>query len=263
MNKHCVYDTIGCGYALNRRAEPRIARQILDALGDSATVVNVGAGTGSYEPRHLAVTAVEPSIEMIAQRPPGAAPVVRAIAEQLPFADHSFDASLAVLTVHHWRDPPGGLAEMRRVARRRVVILTWDVAAGDSFWLTAHYFPEITAFDSGRFGPIDELADALGAKVIPVPVPRDCQDGFLAAFWARPEEYLDPRRRAAMSGFAQIPPRAIESGLEQLARDLRAGVWDRQFGELRTRESLDVGYRLLIADTISQKDADSERRVVG
>lgn len=248
MNKTGDYDAIGRGYALNRKPDPRIARQILGALDGVATVVNVGAGAGSYEPRHLAVTAVEPSIEMIRQRPPDAAPVVRAIAEQLPFADHSFDASLAVLTIHHWRDLPGGLAEMRRVARRRVVILTWDVAAGDSFWLTAHYFPEITAFDSTRFDPIDELADALRAQVIPVPVPRDCQDGFLAAFWARPEEYLDPRRRAAMSGFAQIPAEAIESGLERLKRDIRDGTWDRQFGELRFRESLDTGYRLLVAD---------------
>jgi SAM-dependent methyltransferase len=248
MNKTGDYDTIGRGYALNRRADPRVAQQILDALGDAATVVNVGAGTGSYEPRHLAVTAVEPSIEMIAQRPPGSEPVVRAIAEQLPFADHSFDASLAVLTIDHWRDLPLGLAEMRRVARRRVVILTWDVAAGDSFWLTAHYFPEITAFDSTRFDPIDELADTLGrTKVIPVAIPRDCQDGFLAAFWARPEHYLDPRRRAAISGFAQIPQQSVESGLERLARDLRAGAC-RRFGELRTRESLDAGYRLLIAD---------------
>ena len=248
MNKTGDYDTIGRGYALNRKPDPRIARQILAALDGAATVVNVGAGAGSYEPRHLAVTAVEPSIEMIRQRPPDAAPVVRAIAEQLPFADHSFDASLAVLTIHHWRDLPGGLAEMRRVARRRVVILTWDVAAGDSFWLTAHYFPEITAFDSTRFDPIDELADALRARVIPVPVPRDCRDGFLAAFWARPEEYLDPRRRAAMSGFAQIPAEAIESGLERLKRDIQNGAWDRRFGELRTQQSLDAGYRLLIAD---------------
>jgi len=249
MNKQGDYDRIGRSYSLNRRADRRIAQQILDALADAATVVNVGAGTGSYEPRHLAVAAVEPSIEMIAQRPAAAAPVVRAIAEQLPFADHSFDASLAVLTIHHWRDLPLGLAEMRRVARRRVVILTWDIAAGASFWLTAHYFPEITVFDSTRFGPIAELADALGrAKVIPVPVPRYCQDGFLAAFWARPEEYLDPCRRAAMSGFAQISREAIESGLSRLARDLRAGAWDRRFGELRTRESVDVGYRLLIPD---------------
>jgi SAM-dependent methyltransferase len=175
--------------------------------------------------------------------------VVRAIAEQLPFADHSFDASLAVLTIHHWRDLPRGLAEMRRVARRRVVILTWDLAAGRSFWLTKHYFPEITAFDSTRFGPIDELADGLGhAQVIPVPVPRDCEDGFLGAFWARPEEYLDPRQRAAMSGFAQIPQAAIESGLEPLARDLRSGAWHRRFGKMLARDSLDLGYRLLIAD---------------
>jgi SAM-dependent methyltransferase len=249
MNTNGDYDTIGRGYALSRKPDPRIAGQILDALGAAATVVNVGVGTGSYEPRNLAVTAVEPSIEMIRQRPRDAAPVVRAIAERLPFADGSFDASLAVLTIHHWRDLRDGLAEMRRVARRRVVILTWEIAVGASFWLTAHYFPEITAFDSTRFGPIDALAEVLGrARVIPVPVPRDCKDGFLAAFWARPEEYLDPCRRAAMSGFAQIPPKAIAGGLGRLARDLRSGAWERRFGELRTRESLDVGYRLLIAD---------------
>lgn len=198
-----AYDLIGRGYALNRRPDPRISRQILDALGDATTVVNVGAGAGSYEPRDLAVTAVEPSIEMIRQRPAGAAPVMRAIAEQLPFADGSFDASLAVLTIHHWRDQALGLAEMRRVSRRRAVILTWDIRTGAKFWLTAHYFPEITVFDSTRFASIEKLATDLGgAKVIVVSVPRDCQDGFLAAFWARPEEYLDPRRRAAMSGFA-------------------------------------------------------------
>ena len=243
------YDSIGRGYSLLRSADPRLARQIWQALGNATSVLNVGAGTGSYEPRHLAVTAVEPSIEMIRQRQSGAAPVVRSIAEQLPFTDHSFDASLAILTIHHWRDLPRGLAEMQRVARQRVVILTWDIAAGASFWLTADYFPEITAFDSTRFGPIDGLADALGrTTVIPVPVPRDCQDGFLGAFWARPEEYLDPRRRAAMSGFAQIPGKAVERGLEHLIRDLRTGAWDRRYGELRTRNSLDVGYRLLVAD---------------
>jgi SAM-dependent methyltransferase len=186
---------------------------------------------------------------MIGQRPPGASPVVRAIAEQLPFADHSFDASLAVLKIHHWRDLPKGLAELRRVARRRVVILTWDITASDSFWLTAEYFPEIAIFDSTRHCTIDELADGLGrAKVIPVPVPRDCQDGFLAGFWARPEEYLDPRRRAAMSGFAQLSRQAYKSGLERLACDLQSGAWHQRFGKLLARESLDIGYRLLIAD---------------
>jgi SAM-dependent methyltransferase len=242
------YERIWRGYALNRKTDPRIAQQILNALGDAATVVNVGAGTGSYEPHHLAVIAVEPSIEMIRQRPPQAARAVRAIAEHLPFADGSFDASLAVLTVHHWNDQSRGLAEMRRVARRRMVILTWDIAAGSKFWLTAHYFPEITAFDSSRFGRIEDLANALGARVTVVPVPRDCEDGFLAAFWARPEEYLKPRRRAAMSGFAQIPQTAIESGLERLSHDLRVGAWDRRFGELRSMESFDGGYRLLIAE---------------
>ncbi len=229
MNKSSDYDAIGHGYSLNRGADPRIARQVLDALGDATTVVNIGSGAGSYEPSHLAVTAVEPSMAMIRQRPPGAAPAVCAIAEQLPFADRSFDASLAVLTIHHWHDQSAGLAEMRRVARRRVVILTWDIAAADTFWLTAHYFPEITVLDSTRFGPTEELANALRGKVVPVPVPRDCQDGFLAAFWARPEAYLDPHRRAAMSGFAQLPQKAVEGGLQRLAVDLRNGAWDRRF----------------------------------
>jgi SAM-dependent methyltransferase len=256
MKTSCNYDSIGRGYALSRRPDPRIAQQILDALGDAETVVNVGAGTGSYEPRHLAVTAVEPSIEMIRQRHPDAAPVVCSIAEQLPFADHAFDAALAVLTIHHWRDLSDGLAEMRRVARRRVVILTWDIAVGASFWPTAHYFPEITTLDSTRFGPIAELTNGLGgARVIPVPVPRDCQDGFLAAFWARPEEYLDPWRRAAMSGFAQLPANAIKAGLAQLAHDLRSGAWDQRFGQLRTQENVDAGYRLLIAEVSPQRES--------
>jgi SAM-dependent methyltransferase len=243
------YDAIGRGYALSRQPDPRIARQIVDALGDAATVVNVGAGTGSYEPRQRAVTAVDPSMEMIRQRSSDAPRVVRAVAESLPFADRSFDAALAVLTIHHWRHPARGVAEMLRVARRRVVILTWDIAVGASFWLTAHYFPEITAFDSTRFGSIEELADSLGgARVIAVPFPRDCHDGFLAAFWARPQEYLVPGRRAAISGFAQVPTSALKDGLDRLANDLRTGQWDRRFGHLRMSESLDLGYRLLVAE---------------
>jgi SAM-dependent methyltransferase len=166
--KSSAYDTIGRGYSLHRKGDPRLAKQILKALGDAETLLNVGAGTGSYEPSHLAVTAVEPSLEMIRQRPPEAAPALRAVAERLPFKSRSFDASLAVLTIHHWRDLARGLAEMQRVARQRVVILTWDIEAGSSFWLTAHYFPEITLFDSTRFHSADDLARGLGAKVIPV-----------------------------------------------------------------------------------------------
>jgi len=244
------YNRIGRGYARSRRADPRIASQIVDGLGDAATVVNVGAGTGSYEPSHLAVTAVEPSIEMIRQRPQDAAPVVRAMAERLPFADHSFDASLAILTIHHWRDQSGGLGEMLRVARRRVVILTWDITVGASFWLTAHYFPQITAFDSTRFRPVSELADALGgARILKVPIPHECQDGFLAAFWARPEEYLSPWRRAPISGFAQMPAGVLREGLDRLASDLQSGAWDQRFGRFRYQESLDAGYRLLVTET--------------
>jgi SAM-dependent methyltransferase len=246
MGRRDDYDSIGRGYAFYRRADPQIARQVLAALGDAETVVNVGAGTGSYEPRHMTVTAVEPSLEMIRQRPPDAAPAVRAVAEQLPFADGAFDASLAVLTIHHWRDQAMGMAEMRRVARRRVVILTWDIEAGALFWLAAHYFPQIIAFDAARFRPVREFAEALKAKAFTVPIPRDCQDGFLAAFWARPEEYLDPRRRAAMSCFAQLPQDTIKEGLTRLTKDLETGEWDRRFGALRISESIDAGYRLLV-----------------
>ena len=138
-----VYDEIGRSYTVTRRPDPRIARAIDTALGDARSVVNVGAGAGSYEPSHLRVTAVEPSPAMIRQRPSAAAPVVRAVAEHLPFADTSFDAALAVLTLHHWTDRAGGLAELARVARRRVVILTWDPSCRDLFWLTTEYFPAI------------------------------------------------------------------------------------------------------------------------
>jgi SAM-dependent methyltransferase len=243
------YDRIGRGYADSRRPDPRIARQILQALGDARTIVNVGAGTGSYEPEHLGVVAVEPSIEMIRQRRAGASPVVQARAERLPFRDRSFDAAMALLTIHHWSDLAAGLAELRRVARRRVAILTWDLEVGANFWLTAHYLPALVEFDAGRFTAIGEVARLLGgAQILPVVVPGDCVDGFFAAFWKRPEAYLDPDVRRGMSNFAQMPPEALQSGLARLADDLRSGRWDEQFGALRKLESLDLGYRLVVAE---------------
>jgi SAM-dependent methyltransferase len=244
-----VYDVIGTGYVATRRADPRIARAINAALGDAASVVNVGAGAGSYEPADLRVVAVEPSRKMIGQRPKGRAPVVQAVAERLPFPDGAFDAALAVLTLHHWDDRGGGLAELARVARR-VVIVTWDPACRGSFWLTTEYLPEILEFDLPRFPSLSELADSLGGHVTTqvLPVPHDCVDGFLGAFWRRPDAYLDPAVRSAMSCFAQLPAGRVESGLTRLADDLLQGRWEAKFGHLRSLDSVDLGYRLVLAE---------------
>ena len=191
---------------------------------------------------------MEPSLTMIRQRPPDAAPAVRAHAAALPFRDASFDGALAILTIHHWPDRGRGLAELGRVARRRVVILThtWDpVASG--FWLVDDYFPEILAIDCPLFPMLDELRRALGRiSVLDVPIPRDCSDGFLGAYWARPEAYLDPGVRAAISGFARLADPAPD--LARLRADLASGEWDRRYGGLRAREQIDLGYRLVIAE---------------
>jgi SAM-dependent methyltransferase len=247
-----VYDVIGTGYVATRRAEPRIASAINAALGDAASVVNVGAGAGSYEPADRAVVAVEPSCEMISQRPKGRASVVQAVAEELPFPDGAFDAALAVLTLHHWHDRRGGLAELARVARR-VVILTWDPVCRDSFWLTTEYLPEIIEFDLPRFPPLAEISGWLGgwSETRVLPIPHDCADGFLGAFWRRPHAYLDPAVRGAISSFAQIPAARMEMGLARLAGDLRSGRWADRFGQLREQDSVDLGYRLLVAEPVA------------
>jgi SAM-dependent methyltransferase len=237
------YDSIGAGYARRRRPDPRIAAAIEAALGDARSVVNVGAGTGSYEPADRDVQAVEPSDVMIAQRPAHAAPCVRASAESLPFADASFDAAMAILTIHHWSDWRSGLREMARVARQRVVLLTFDVEAPE-FWLTRDYFPALSALDREIMPQLDALASELGAfHATPVPIPHDCVDGFLGAYWRRPEVYLDPVARGSMSSFARID---AENGLKRLARDVESGAWAARNGDLLTRDALDVGYRLLV-----------------
>lgn len=244
-----VYDRIGVGYAATRQPDPRIAAAIRAALGDARTVANVGAGAGAYEPRDLRVVGVEPSRTMIAQRPAGAAPCVQGVAEALPFSDRSVDATLAVLTVHHWTDRAAGLAELRRVARRRVVVLTWDPAERGAFWLTTEYFPQIVALDLPRFPSMAALARSLGgARAIPVPIPHDCRDGFLGAFWRRPEAYLDAEIRAGISAFVQLDPDVVTRGIARLADDLRSTRWTARYGALRERESLDIGYRLVVAE---------------
>lgn len=241
------YDRLADGYARMRRPDPRIAAAIAAALGDARRIVNVGAGTGSYEPSGREVIAVEPSAGMIAARPPGSAPAVRASAEALPFPDDAFDAALAILTVHHWTDQAAGLGELVRVARRRVVV-TWDPAFADAFWLTSEYLPAIAAHDRTIFAPLREVADRLGgARAEVLEIPADCRDGFLCAYWRRPEAYLDPAARAGISSFSDLPAAMLGDGLGRLEDDLRSGAFWSRHAHLRERTALDLGYRILIA----------------
>jgi SAM-dependent methyltransferase len=243
-----LYDSIGRAYPATRRADPRIATAIMDALGDVASVVNVGAGTGSYEPAQT-IAAIEPSSVMIAQRPPGSARAVQAVAEHIPLRDRCADAAMAVLTVHHWSDAGAGLAEMRRIARRRLVFFTWCPQSFPSFWLLSEYLPEAAKVDAAMAEPLRVLARLLpDAEVRPVPVPHDCVDGFAAAYWRRPEAYLDPAIRAGISMLAKTGEEALRAGLSRLADDLRSGRWHDNHADLIQLDFLDVGYRLLIAE---------------
>ncbi len=240
---HEIYDRIGPGYGRYRRADPRIGALVLRALGDSASVVNVGAGTGSYEPADRRVVAVDASLTMIRQRPMTAAPAVQASASALPFRARSFDAALALLTIHHWPSWRTGVRELARTARGRVVLLTWDPSAS-GFWLTDDYFPEILRIDREIFPTMEELRCELGRIAVrPVPIPHDCTDGFLGAYWRRPRAYLDARIRAAISAFSKLVP--VEPGLQRLAADLDSGAWHRRHGSLLREPSVDLGYRLV------------------
>lgn len=241
-----VYDEIGRGYAGRRRPDPRIARAIDAALGTARPLLNVGAGAGSYEPAAPGVVAVDLSAVMLAQRREGAAPALRADAHHLPFGADAFETALASLTLHHWPDPRRGLDELRRVSRRQVLFTFDPERKHDEFWLTRDYFPEIPRKDLDAHPPFDRLREWLGPldeRV--VPVPADCTDGFLCAYWKRPHAYLDPEVRRSISSFALLsdPVR----GLAALRRDLADGTWQRRNAELSGRESMDLGYRLLIA----------------
>jgi SAM-dependent methyltransferase len=241
-----VYDSIGRSYTATRQTEPRIAARIWAALGDAQTVVNVGAGTGSYEPTDRQVTAVEPSAVMLAQRPPGAPPAVQASAEALPFADASFDAAMAVLTLHHWGDWRAGCAELRRVARDRVVVLSWDPAFRRRFWLGPEYFAHLLDDEGDPFPSLADQAAALDAEAEVVPVPWDCSDGFMSAFWRRPEAYLDPAVRGGISSLAKRSEPELADGLARLRADIDSGAWARRHADLLQVDELDLGYRLLI-----------------
>ena len=239
-----LYDEIGDGYRRRRRPDPRIAAVVLRGLGDASSVVNVGAGAGSYEPSDPRLVAVDPSMTMIRQRPRSAAAVVCGSAVSLPFRDAAFEASLAILTLHHWPDQVHGLRELRRVANRRVVILTWDPAT-PGFWLS-DYFPEILTIDRQIFPSLDLLRDHLGRiAVFDVPIPRDCRDGFLGAYWCRPRRYLEESVRAAISTFSKV--RDAETGLVSLTRDLDSGDWHRRYASMLSGTDRDLGYRLIVA----------------
>lgn len=239
-----IYDEIGIDYSQLRKPDPRIARQIEKALGPAKTVLNVGAGTGSYEPRDRQVTAIEPSLEMIRQRAPSAAPTIQGSAEDLPFEDKSFDAAMAVLTIHHWTDQQRGLAEMRRVTRGPIVLLTFDPAHRGA-WLN-DYFPELVTLDDAQMPLLSDYEQWLGPVGIePVPIPYDCSDGFLYAYWRRPAAYLDEAIRAGISSFWRIG--GVEQGLQNLARDLESGEWERRYGALLALDEYDLGYRLVTA----------------
>jgi len=249
ISSEALYDRIGRTYGAIRQADRRLAEPIWQALGDARSVVNVGAGTGSYEPPDRHVTAVDPSEVMIAQRAPGAAPAIQAAAEQLPFADDSFDAAMAILTIQHWSDVNAGLAEMRRVARRRIVVVTFDLHVAHDLWIVRDYLPEIVPNNIQAFPSMTQLLDALPKVTVqPLLAPRDCTDRMFATLWARPEQYLDPQVRAATSTWDQIPAAGSARALRQLRRDLASGKWDERYGHLRTTPVWDVGLRLIRAE---------------
>lgn len=242
------YERWGAGYAAARRADPTFAAAILAALGDARTVLNVGAGAGSYEPHDRYVAAVEPAAAMRAQRPPASAPAIDACAEALPFDDDSFDAAMATVTVHQWTDPERGLREMRRVARDRVVVLTFDPDALSRFWL-ADYAPEMVAVERRRFPSLDWIATILGGSmtVQSLPIPRDCTDGFAEALYARPARFLDADVRRSQSWWSFLAPGAERRIVDALAADLASGAWQRRYGEVAASPAFDGCVRLLTA----------------
>ena len=241
-----TYDRIGAGYRTHRDTDPHIAARLANSLGDANSILNIGAGAGSYEPRSEHLVAVEPSTVMLRQRLPTAAPAVQAVAEALPFRDATFDAALAVLTIHHWSNIPRGLAELRRVVKHKIVILTWDPECDEQFWLTRDYLPEILAYDRARFPRLATLERNLGPLQIEnLPIPADCADGFRCAYWKRPHAYLDPCVRKSISSFAQADAAVIARAMAQLATDLDSGEWTRRNQEIESQTELDGGYRLV------------------
>jgi SAM-dependent methyltransferase len=244
-----AYDRMGIDYSAVRRADPRFEAAIWNALGDARTVLNIGAGAGSYEPRDRKVIAVEPSPVMIAQRPPDAAPAIQGVAKNIPLESESVDATMGVFTMQHWDDVDGGLAEVRRVTRERIVFLTLDLDVTAEMWLCRDYLPEIVEHDRETFPTICHLEATLpNVGVETIPVPADCADGFCVALWSRPEAHLNPDVRRSSSIWHLLPAAVVEPALGRLRRDLGTGEWDRLHGWLREQVSLDVGLRLVTSD---------------
>lgn len=243
------YGAVGAGYSTYRQPEPRIAALIEQALGGAATtVLNVGAGAGSYEPTGRTVTALEPSQSMREQRPAHLPPAVDGVAEHLPFADGAFDAAMSTFSIHQWSDVEAGLREMRRVARGAVVILTCDPLAVQDFWL-ARYAPGVLAAEARRYPAMERIAAALGGhvEVLPVPIPWDCRDGFNEAYYGRPEMLLVPAARTACSAWGFVPAASVDAGVEALRGDLVSGAWDARYGALRRQAFYQGSLRLVVA----------------
>lgn len=249
MRNPWLYDSISSTYTVTRREDKRIAARIHGAIGSGERVINIGAGTGNYEPRDRLVVGVEPSREMISRRPPGTGPALRAVAEALPFRSDSFDVAMATLTLHHWQDRRQGLTEMRRVAPRQVIFL-FDPTETYHFW-AIDYWPTALSLPSEQTPPTPQDLDAVLnlIDVETVPIPIDCSDGFGTAFWGRPEAYLDRDVQQGMSWLAQLPQSVLAEGSARLDADLRSGAWDRRYGHLRGLSELDVGYRLVTAQS--------------
>ena len=247
MTERALYDRLGATYTATRRPDPRLAAQIHAALGDAVSVVNIGAGAGAYEPADRRLVAIEPSTVMIAQRPPDAAPAIVATAEDLPLADSSVDAAMAILSDHHWTDRAQGLREMRRVARRRAVVFQHDPSDARDFWLTRDYLPTFRRRMAGK-----RLADwmrPLGdVELRRVPIPHDCHDGFMGAFWRRPHAYLDPEVRAGISVFHLLPQDEVAAAVAALRADLDNGAWERRNADILDLEELDLGFRVVVAE---------------
>jgi SAM-dependent methyltransferase len=239
------YDVIGAGYHSKRRPDPRLGAAVEKAIGPASTILNVGAGSGSYEPSNRLVVALEPSSVMLAQH--SGHRRVRGAAEYLPFDDGTFDVALAILTVHHWEDLDAGLAELRRVAKRQV-LFTWDPDHLYKLWITTDYVPAIDDLETSRFTSLTSVIDALGAHTVETfEIPYDFTDGFQAAFWRRPEMYLDSEVRSASSTFASLSPELVLPGIERLRRDLETGKWHETYRDLLTQDKMDFGHRIVIA----------------
>ena len=240
-----IYDEIGNNYSVTRCTDPKVAKQLYEELQGATRIVNIGAGTGSYEPENIELVAVEPSSVMIAQRKVGSHPVEQAFAEKLPFENNSFSHAMTVLSMHHWQDRGRAFREINRVATEKFVAITWDPAS-EPFWLTRDYFPEIYEMDKRIFPDLEELSEYFDEVIAcPLQIPSDCQDGFLTAFWKRPEAYLSSKVRQAMSPFSKIEN--LSQGLQKLTDDLASGAWARNNHAILDSSYLDVGYRLITA----------------